>query len=326
MEKRIFILFLIITLLFSGVNYYNQYNITALEMENEILKDQMFILQTELEESNAEIDTMYETIEDFRNEVQVKLYKSKIDMIDYIDIEFKNDLLSILRTEFQLKQEEEEALIKRLEEETKKRELQRQKELEARKKQESPKPVVKEVGKFQYYSQLDSRWAEIKYSWAKAKNAGCGPTSLAMILNYYSNELITPKDTVNISKENKLDLLAPPRTNMPELLKIVSQKYKVNYKTITKDDIMPELEKGRTVMVGTHKNPLINYKNKGHYIVLRGLDKNGNIIVNDPYANNTYDKPADSSVEGYKNRYVYVTTPEHLYPELFEIYSFWGNN
>ena len=120
MEKRIFILFLIITLLFSGVNYYNQYNITALEMENEILKDQMFILQTELEESNAEIETIYETIEDFRNEVQVKLYKSKIDMIDYIDIEFKNNLLSILRTEFQLKQEEEEALIKRLEEEAKK--------------------------------------------------------------------------------------------------------------------------------------------------------------------------------------------------------------
>ena len=73
MEKRIFILFLIITLLFSGVNYYNQYNITALEMENEILKDQMFILQTELEESNAEIETIYETIEDFRNEVQSKI-------------------------------------------------------------------------------------------------------------------------------------------------------------------------------------------------------------------------------------------------------------
>ena len=51
---------------------------------------------------------------------KVKLYKSKIDMIDYIDIEFKNDLLSTLRTEFQLKQEEEEALIKRLEEEAKK--------------------------------------------------------------------------------------------------------------------------------------------------------------------------------------------------------------
>ena len=60
--------------------------------------------------------------------------------------------------------------------------------------------------------------------------------------NYYSNELITLKIQL-IFQENKLDILASPRTNMPELLEIVSQKYKVNYQTITKDDIIPELEK-----------------------------------------------------------------------------------
>lgn len=178
---------------------------------------------------------------------------------------------------------------------------------------------------FTYYSMVDNAWAARAYSDRTMAGAGCGPTSLAMIINYYSKEMVTPLTVADISVANNLDILASPKTDMPKLAPLIAEKFGVNYKQITKSSIISELKSGNTVLIMTTTNKAIHYTlGRGHYLVLRGLDKNGWIIVNDPLAVHSYHTQADSSVENYWCGFNYVAPEDALLANVKESYSFWN--
>lgn len=178
---------------------------------------------------------------------------------------------------------------------------------------------------FTYYSMVDKAWANRKYSYKNMSVAGCGPTSLAMIINYYSQQQVTPLSVADISVAKGLDILASPRTDMPQLVPVIAERFGVNYKVIGKADVVSELKNGNTVLMGTLKNPAINYTlGQGHFLVLRGLDKNGWIIVNDPLAVHTYHTKADPTVENYNYSFNYVAPVDAVLAKANEFYSFWS--
>ncbi len=178
---------------------------------------------------------------------------------------------------------------------------------------------------FTYYSMVDGAWADRKYSYRTMSVAGCGPTSLAMIINYYSQQTVTPLTVADISVGNQLDILASPRTDMPKLVPLIAEQFGVSYKVIGKADVVSELKNGNTVLLGTLKNPAINYTlGQGHFLVLRGLDKNGWIIVNDPLAVHTYHTKADPTVENYNFSFNYVAPADAVLAKGTEYYSFWS--
>ncbi len=178
---------------------------------------------------------------------------------------------------------------------------------------------------FKYYSMADSAWAYRKYSYKTMSAAGCGPASLAMIINYYSKETVTPLTVADISVANNLDIMASPRTDMPKLAPMIAETFGVNYKVISRSDVVPELKNGNTVLLGTLTNKAINYTlGQGHFLVLRGLDRNGWIIVNDPLAAHSYHTKADSSVENYSYSFNYVAPADAVLAKGTEYYSFWS--
>lgn len=178
---------------------------------------------------------------------------------------------------------------------------------------------------FTYYSMVDTAWADRKYSYATMRSTGCGPASLAMIINYYSKDTVTPLTVADISVANSLDIQASPRTDMPKLVPLIAETFDVNFKIIGKADVVSELKNGNTVLLGTLRNSAINYTlGQGHFLVLRGLDKNGWIIVNDPLAVHTYHTKADPSVENYNFSFNYVAPADAVLAKANEFYSFWS--
>ncbi|MGB3367074.1 MAG: C39 family peptidase [Acidaminobacteraceae bacterium] len=167
-------------------------------------------------------------------------------------------------------------------------------------------------------------WKYRKYSYKTMNYTGCGPTALAMVINYYSNQTVTPLTVADISVANNLDIIPNPRTDMAKLAPMISEKYKVNMKFIEKEDVMSELKNGNMVIIQTALNPLIKYTNGvGHYLVLKGIDKNGWIIVSDPLKGHSYHTKPDASIQDFDKIHTYIAPESDVLAKVRESYSFW---
>jgi len=177
---------------------------------------------------------------------------------------------------------------------------------------------------FVRYAQDYPEWKYRKYSYKTMNYTGCGPTALAMVTNYYSNQTVTPLTVADISVANNLDIIPNPRTDMPKLAPMIADKFGLNMKFIEKYDVMSELKNGNMVIVQTALNPLINYTNGvGHYLVLKGLDKNGWIIVSDPLKGHSYHTKPDASIQDFDKIHTYVAPESAVLAKVRESYSFW---
>lgn len=131
---------------------------------------------------------------------------------------------------------------------------------------------------FVYYNQSDPKW---QVNGLNIALAGCGPTSLAMIVATKSDKSVEPPEVTQYLKDNGAWSEGEGMFwNAPGL---VGQKYGLDIEQLDTGDIS-QIEShlkagGLAVLSGMGAAP---YTSGGHIIVARGMTEDGQVIVADP--------------------------------------------
>lgn len=127
------------------------------------------------------------------------------------------------------------------------------------------------------YKQWDPRWGNQSYGCnTTIAQAGCGITSLAMVITYWTNKQVLPSETARVSLENGWRVCNSgtswaAMTGMPAL-------YGLQGRAVTWNQAKAYLEKGIPII---QSHGCCYFTMHGHFIVLTGV-KNGVYQVNDP--------------------------------------------
>ena len=128
-------------------------------------------------------------------------------------------------------------------------------------------------------------YPDVKVGDTTIADGGCGYTACAMVATYLSGELITPADIAEWGQDYYI-----PKEGMDwELIPAVAKHYDLGEVTqkFYIEDVLKSLEEGKPVICAQDKGA---FTDSGHIIVLRGIDENGNILVNDPNIENAEGK------------------------------------
>lgn len=146
------------------------------------------------------------------------------------------------------------------------------------------------AGTFVQYYQND--YENVPYGSGSIKTSGCGPTSFAMVASTITGKKITPQDAIAwcgnkyyVKNAGTSWSYFAAANNYFNLGKTITQTSNIN-------EVINALKNGKYVI--SSQGPGL-FTSGGHYIVLAGIDSDGNIVVKDPNKNNAVNK-------GYNNR------------------------
>jgi len=146
-----------------------------------------------------------------------------------------------------------------------------------------------------YYNQLDERWANIMYGTSSTiGEAGCGPTSMAIVISTFTGEAHDPVELANWSVANghRCEGNGSYHSLIPESAKA----YGLTVTGAGKSDgqkIVDALSSGKLVVAIMAKG---HFTTSGHFIVLRGVTSEGKILVADPASYNRSGQEWDLSI------------------------------
>ena len=148
------------------------------------------------------------------------------------------------------------------------------------------------------YKQFDKRWGSATYgndaACSTVKEAACGPSALAMVLNFYElenpegsakdgvTEIILPSETATYAKDH--GRVCNQGTNGDEMMKGVAGKWEdYRGRAIKLTEVFEELENGRLVIFLCKNCKGKNAKGQiktygGHYMVLSGVNDSRDIF------------------------------------------------
>ncbi len=131
-----------------------------------------------------------------------------------------------------------------------------------------------------YYNQTDSRWGNKKHGKSGSiGEAGCGPTALAIVVASLTNNQVTPYDVAQWSVEN--GYLCEGHGSYHSLIPNGGEHYGLTVTGIGNNSkkLVEALKEGKLVIAIMSKG---HFTSSGHFIVLRGVTEDGNILVADP--------------------------------------------
>lgn len=134
--------------------------------------------------------------------------------------------------------------------------------------------------KIPYYNQGDRRWAAHAYGESTVMDGGCGPTSLAMVVTGLSGRVVTPDMMADWSFSH--GHRAEGSGSYWSLMTAGGKAFGLSVKPVSRLNpkaILDALSNGKPVIAAMGRG---HFTRNGHFIVLRGLDSNGRVIVNDP--------------------------------------------
>lgn len=141
------------------------------------------------------------------------------------------------------------------------------------------------AGDFKYYSQLDDEWGSVSYGTSTIRIAGCGPTSLAMIVATLVDGSVTPDEMAKLGESNGSFIEGVGTAHIP-LLDAAVSKYGINYQDMSGQPVSrlinTVLEGGLVYIAGQGAAP---FTEGGHVVVMRGVTDDGKIIIADPARN-----------------------------------------
>ncbi len=145
------------------------------------------------------------------------------------------------------------------------------------------------LNKFVYYRQGDYKQAYGRSG--TIASAGCGPTSAAMVLTYLTGETVDPVAAAKYSVQHGFRYEGNGTSE--GLFPSIASAYGLSCQkqSQTASNIVQSLRNGNVIIA--HMGPG-EFTSGGHYIVLRGIDDNGNVLVADPAnpARNKYYPPS----------------------------------
>ncbi|QUH20405.1 C39 family peptidase [Alkaliphilus sp. B6464] len=145
-----------------------------------------------------------------------------------------------------------------------------------------------------YYNQTDKRWGSLPYGSSTILSAGCGPTSLAMVVSGLVDNKVTPDIVADWSYRN--GHRAEGTGSYWSLMTDGGKYYGLNVEAISRrnpNDILKALSDGYPVIVAMGKG---QFTNGGHFIVLRGVTEEGKILVHDSASVERSNKEWDLSI------------------------------
>lgn len=148
--------------------------------------------------------------------------------------------------------------------------------------------------KIPHFMQTDSRWGGLSYGNSTIAAGGCGPTSLAMVVAGLTNPNMTPKDMARWSEAHGYRINGVGTAW--GLMSTGAQSFGLNVMTVSRKNpnkIVEELSKGNPIIASMGPG---HFTSGGHFIVLRGLNENGKILVNDPASVSRTNKAWDVSI------------------------------
>ena len=131
--------------------------------------------------------------------------------------------------------------------------------------------------KFVFYSQSDSRWSNRKIGNRSMKDAGCGPTSLAMAISQLTGEQVTPDTIAELGKEHL------PGYSEYSLFPSIANKLNMNYtEGYDGNFIASNLQRGVPVVLSGRTNASgTPYTSEGHVVTATHMMGN-KVFINDP--------------------------------------------
>lgn len=131
-----------------------------------------------------------------------------------------------------------------------------------------------------YYNQTDARWGNKMYGKSGTiGEAGCGPTALAIVVASLTDQAVTPYDVAKWSVEN--GYRCEGNGSYHSLIPAGGEHYGLTVTGIGNDSkqLVEALKDGKLVIAIMSKG---HFTSSGHFIVLRGVTEDGNILVADP--------------------------------------------
>jgi len=136
------------------------------------------------------------------------------------------------------------------------------------------KSLGKALGNFVNYYQ--GNYSE-PYSQGTIATSGCGPTSLAMVLTYLLGKEVSPVETAALGNGT----YTCDKGTTWNYFGDMAERYGVKCEEmgVSSSNIADNLKNGKTLIMSMGPG---HFTNNGHFIVLRGFDDNGKVIVADP--------------------------------------------
>lgn len=145
----------------------------------------------------------------------------------------------------------------------------------------SPSQAVPDT-RIPHLYQWDRRWAQTVYCSTTFGLTGCGPTALAMVYQGLTGDSSLDPYDLGVMAQNAGYMLQFDGTTDGFFTQTATQ-IGLNYETPlpTVENITNALANGKCIIANFAPGYFTKY---GHFVVLTGLDNNGNIIMNDPYS------------------------------------------
>lgn len=131
-----------------------------------------------------------------------------------------------------------------------------------------------------YFNQLDKRWAGKPYGTDTIGSCACGPTSMAIVVSSLTGQTVDPPTMAEWAYEN--GYWCPGNGSYHTLIPGAAKYFGLSCESISPDEpqeLVNALSGGKLVVALMAKG---HFTTSGHYMVLRGVTKNGKILVADP--------------------------------------------
>ncbi len=155
--------------------------------------------------------------------------------------------------------------------------------------------------------QWDDRWGYVPYGDWYIAFAGCGPTSISMIASYLKQDAsITPVAVA--SRAMELDQYENGAGTKWSFYTVMADEYGLNHDEMydpSAEDIVRSLQQGNLIILSLRPG---DFTATGHFIVLTGLDENGQVTIHDPNSMENSNKTWD---------------PQRLASQAAAMWSFW---
>ena len=139
-----------------------------------------------------------------------------------------------------------------------------------------------EIGmKIPLYYQYQEPWRSVKFGGGTVTSSGCSVTSMAMVFSYLKGKTITPPDLIAWTGNR---YYSDPDGQRWEIFPDTANQWNIQCNDLGNSitAAMAALADGKPVIASCVKG---TFTRRGHFIVLRGITEEGQLLVNDPNDN-----------------------------------------
>lgn len=145
-----------------------------------------------------------------------------------------------------------------------------------------------------YFNQQDERWNNKLYAGSTIGVAGCGPTTMAMVVSTLTDKTVNPEEMAFWAELN--GHACNGNGSYHSIVPAIAEQYSLNVKRAgasNGQEIVDALASGKLVVAIMGPG---NFTDSGHFLLLRGVTKEGKILVADSYTYSFCNKEWDLSL------------------------------